>query len=285
MPTFDDIYQWFVDLESSNYTIIQTILYAILVLAGLYILYRWVEHQKLPIDTAFVLSSILYVIWGGLLHVVYDVEYVKPEHGSLIRVLLTTPQVYIIVMIVGLLVLFISFKLQQKRVILTYIKPFTIFGVVACIITIAYLAFFGFIRTRVDIRVIIAVLAMAMAAIVTFWALMRFVFRWKAVSRPLYICLMASHFIDAAATSYSIELHPKHYIEQHVLGRALIDLTGTAFIMFALKAVILILAIWMLERLRSDEKLTIIWYLVIFVMMIVGLGPGIRDLMRAVLWI
>ena len=70
-----------------------------------------------------------------------------------------------------------------------------------------------------------------------------------------------------------------------MLGGALIDLTGTAFIMFALKAVILIIAIWVLEKLKADEKLTIVWYLVIFVMMIVGLGPGIRDLMRAVLWI
>ena len=201
MPTFDDIYQWFVGLESSNYTVIQTILYAILVLVGLYILYRWVKHQKLPIDTSFVLSSMLYVIWGGLLHVVYDVEYVKPDHGSIIRVLLTTPQVYILVMIIGLIVLFVSFKLQQKKLILTYVKPFAGFGVAACVITVGYLAFAGITGLKFDILVILAVLAMAAAATAALWALMRFVFRWKYVSHPMYICLMASHFIDAAATS------------------------------------------------------------------------------------
>lgn len=285
MLTIDDIYQWFVGLESSNYTVIQTILYALLVLIGLYILYWWVKRQKLPIDTAFVLSSITYVIWGGLLHVVYDVEYIKPNHGSILRVLLTTPQVYILVMIIGLLVLFVSFKLQQKKIILTYVKPFAGFGVAACVITLGYLAFVGITGLKFDIVVILAVLAMAAVATAALWALMRYVFRWKYVSHPLYICLIASHFIDAAATSYALELHPMHYIEQHVLGGALIDITGTAFIMFALKAVILILAIWVLEKLRTDEKLTIIWYLVIFVMMIVGLGPGIRDLIRAVLWI
>jgi len=291
MPTFDDLYQWFVGLETSNYTIPQTILYALLVLLGLYILYRWIKYQKLPITTPFVLSSMLYVIWGGLLHVVYDVEFVKPDHGSILRVLLTTPQVYIMVMIIGLAVLFVSYQLQRKGKIKDYIKPFAGFGIAACAITLGYLVFAGLtlhrfgVEDHFDIFVLFGVLGMAAAATAILWALMRFVFRQKYVSHPLYIALMASHFLDAAATSYALEIHPLHYIEQHVLGGALIDITGTAFIMFALKAVILVIAIIVLEKIRKDENLNILWHLVILVMMIVGLGPGIRDLFRAVLWI
>jgi len=285
MPTFDEFYQWFVNVESSNYTIPQTILYALLVLLGLYILYRWIKYHKLPIDTAFVLSSMIYVIWGGLLHVVYDVEYVKPDHGSILRILLTTPQVYIMVMIIGLIVLFISYRFQQKGKINTYVKPFAGFGILACAITLIYLIVAGVTGLHFDIVVLLAVVGMAAAATAALWALMRYVFRWKYVTHPLYIALMASHFLDAAATSYSLELHPLHYIEQHVLGGTLIELTGTAFIMFALKAVILILAIFVLEKIRKEGSLNILWHLVIFVMMIVGLGPGIRDLFRAILWI
>ena len=33
---FEDIYSWIVSLEASNYTVVQTILYALLVLLGLY---------------------------------------------------------------------------------------------------------------------------------------------------------------------------------------------------------------------------------------------------------
>jgi len=291
MPTFDDFYQWFVGLETSNYTIPQTILYALLVLLGLYILYRWIKYQKLPITTPFVLSSMLYVIWGGLLHVVYDVEFVKPDHGSFLRILLTTPQVYILVMIIGLAVLYISYRLQRTGKIKNYIKPFAGFGIAACAVTIGYLVYSGLTLDRFgldnhfDLVVLFGILGMAAAATVILWALMWYVLRWKYVTHPLYIALMACHFLDAAATSYSLELHPLQYIEQHVLGGALIELTGTAFIMFALKAVILVIAIFVLEKIRKDDNLNILWHLVILVMMIVGLGPGIRDLFRAILWI
>ncbi|HJJ55126.1 MAG TPA: DUF63 family protein, partial [Methanocorpusculum sp.] len=120
-----DFFTWVAGLESSGYTIPMTIIYAILVILGLYILYRWIKHEKLPINTAFVLSSTLYVILGGLLHVVDDMTV---NGANLIdypwRLLFTTPLVYILVLVFGLVVLFVTHTLEKKKIILTYVKPF-----------------------------------------------------------------------------------------------------------------------------------------------------------------
>jgi len=64
--------------------------------------------------------------------------------------------------------------------------------------------------------------------------------------------LIFGHMLDASATSYGIDLHPVHYVEQHVVGGALIDATGTAFSMFLLKFAVIIPAVYVLELYRRE---------------------------------
>lgn len=90
--------------------------------------------------------------------------------------------------------------------------------------------------------------------------------------------------LDASATSYGIDLHQVRYSEQHVVGSALIDITGTAFVMFPLKLVVLIPGIYILELYRR-EGVSGIWYLILLAMIMVGLAPGIRDMLRMVLYV
>ena len=283
---FEEFFNWVAGLESSGYTIPMTILYALLVILGLYILYRWIKHNKVPINTAFVLSSCIYVILGGLLHVLDDMV-VKgvPVIEYPWRLLFTTPQVYVLVMIFGLIVLFVSFQLEKKKIILTYIRPFSICGIAACLAVLGILIWFGATYTTFDFGVIAIVVGMAAGATALLWAFLRFVCRWKYVSHPVYLALIGSHFLDSSATGFALDLHPKQYFEQHVLGDWLINLTGTGYSMFLLKLVVLIPAIWVLEKFRRQEGFELLWYLIIFVMIVVGLGPGIRDLFRMVLWI
>ena len=70
-----------------------------------------------------------------------------------------------------------------------------------------------------------------------------------------------------------------------MVGSGLIEFTGTAYSMFLLKLVVLVPSIWVLEKFRHEEGMETLWQLIIFAMIVVGLGPGVRDLLRMVLWI
>jgi uncharacterized membrane protein len=90
--------------------------------------------------------------------------------------------------------------------------------------------------------------------------------------------------LDASATSYGIDLHPLAYVEQHVVGSNLIAWTGTAFVMFPLKLLVLFPAIYILEMYRTESEPDL-WHLILLAMIVVGLAPGIRDMIRMVLYV
>lgn len=280
---FEEIYSWIVSLEASNYTVVQTILYALLVLLGLYLLYRWMHKVNIEISTPLMLSSLTYVLFGGLLRVVEDTGTIPDPWW----ILFITPQVYILTLVFGMLALFVSYLLQVKKVVVSYIPVFGGIGTAASVLAFLYLMWFGITdaKATVDFLIILAVLGIAAAATAVLWAFLRYVCRWKYVSHPMYLALIGSHFLDSSATGYALDVHPIHYIEQHVVGSGLIEMTGSAYSMFLLKLVVLVPSIWVLEKFRHEEGMESLWYLIIFAMIVVGLGPGVRDLLRMVLWI
>ncbi len=280
---FNEIYNWIVGLEASTYTVAQTILYALLVLVGLYILYRWLKKEKIAIDTPLIMTSVSYVVLGGLLRVVEDTGMVPDPWW----IFFITPQVYILTMLFAMAALFVSYQLQKKKVVVSYTRPYMAIGIISSLIAFAFLVWFGVTDAGAtfDVGIIGMVLLIAAAASAALWAFLRYVCRWKYVSNPIYLALIGSHFLDASATAFALDMHPLHYIEQHVLGGGLIEMTGTAYSMFALKLVVLIPAIWVLEMFKKEEGMDVVWHLVLFAMIVVGLGPGLRDLLRMVLWI
>ncbi|MDO5845309.1 MAG: DUF63 family protein [Methanocorpusculum sp.] len=280
---FSEIYDWIVHLEASTYSVVQTILYALLVLVGLYILYRWLKREKIAIDSPLILTSLTYIILGGLLRVVEDTGMVPDPWW----ILFITPQVYILTMLFGMAALFVSYQLQKRKIVVSYTAPYLAVGVGSSLVAFGFLVWFGVTNAGAtfDVGIIGMVLGIAAAATAGLWAFLRYVCRWTYVTNPIYLALIGSHFLDASATAFALDMHPLHYIEQHVLGGGLIEMTGTAYSMFALKLAVLIPAIWVLEKFRKEEGMGNIWHLVIFAMIVVGLGPGLRDLMRMVLWI
>lgn len=280
-----NFFDWVAELERSGYTIPMTIIYALLVLLGLYILYRWIKHIKLPLSTSFVLSSCLYVILGGFLHVLDDM--VDADGVPLIaypwRLLFTTPTVYILVMVFGIAVLFVSYTLEKRNCVDSYIKPYTICGIISCLAVFGIHIWYGLTHNGIDMVAFGCVIGIALAATAALWAFLRYVCRWTYISHPLYLALMGAQFLDASATGFALQF--RGYVEQHVLGGWLINLTKTGYSMFILKVIVLVLGIWILEKFKKEEGVSILWHLIIIVMIIVGLGPAVRDLLRMMLGI
>jgi uncharacterized membrane protein len=107
--------------------------------------------------------------------------------------------------------------------------------------------------------------------------------KWKwtrTLARPVNMILIFAHMFDAAATYSAIENFG--YLEKHVLPGYLIEVTGTPLVMFPLKIIVILVIIYLIDveigkDLRRDR---ILLALVRIAVMVLGMAPGTRDVMR-----
>jgi len=243
------IYKYYIDpiRYGQPYTLIDTITYAVILIASVYLVYRGLRRTGIDIDQEFVLATIPYVVFGGLLRVVQDTGMIT----SAFQYLLITPIIFFVIFLYTILLLFTGRLLEKAGYISRYSRFYGWAGVATCIVTAAVLIGFGLFETRVALDVVAVILAMTAASTLAVWAFLKYVLKWDYVSNPLYQLLIIGHMLDASATSYGIELHTLTYVEQHVVGANLIEWTGTAFAMFPLKLVVVIPAIYILEAYRK----------------------------------
>ena len=125
----------------------------------------------------------------------------------------------------------------------------------------------------------IALLATA-ATMGLFWVLSRRDPRLAAFMMPVAIMLFASHYLDGVATWRGIDVHG--YSEKHVLPSFLIEMTGTAAVMLPLKFLVVVLVVYLMEvALKADlEDSPNLAWLVKVAVMVLGLAPGMRDMLR-----
>lgn len=278
----DFIYKYYVGpiLNGEAYTIVDTLTYAAILIVSVYFVYRWLIKSGISIDTEFILALIPYVVLGGLLRVVEDTGIIPPPWN----VLLITPIIYFVIFFYVIAALISSRILESRKVIENFSRGLAAAGIFACALSLIPLVFVGVTQTQINIYVMLFILAMATATSCIVWAFIRYVLKWEYVSDILYKLLIFGHLLDASATSFGIDLHEITYVEQHVAGSFLIDATGTAFSMFLLKLIVIIPGIYVLEMYRQEGNQAF-WHLILFAMIMVGMAPGIRDMVRMILYV
>ena len=278
----DFIYKYYVGpiVNGEAYTIVDTLTYALILILSVYLVYRWLEKTGISIDRDFILAVIPYVVLGGTLRVVEDTGIIPyPWY-----VLLITPVIFFAIFFYAIIVLIISRTLESRGVIRRYTHGFSAGGIIAVIASLIPYVWYGMTQSGIHISVMFFILAMAFASSAAVWSVIKYVFKWDFASDILYKLLIFGHMLDASATSFGIDLHEMAYVEQHVVGSALIDATGTAFSMFGLKLVVVIPAIYILEMYRKEGNKAL-WHLIILAMIMVGMAPGIRDMVRMILYV
>ena len=283
------IYKYYIDpiRYGQPYNVVDTLTYAVILIICIFIFYRWLtssrhqDHNRLTIDTPFILATLPYVVLGGVLRVVQDTGMIKGD----LQFLLVTPLIYFVLFFFTLGMIFLSRYLEAQGLVKNFLSLYAFTGAMTAFIVVLILAAYGMTTTRIDLFVLFIIPLMAVVATAIIWSFMRYVLAWKYVNHPLYITLIFGHMLDASATSYGIDLHPAlQYVEQHVVGSNLIQWTGTAFVMFPLKLIVLFPGIYILELYRKEADPDF-WHLVVLAMIIVGLAPGIRDMTRMVLYV
>ena len=104
--------------------------------------------------------------------------------------------------------------------------------------------------------------------------------RTRAFVSPVALLLFLSHYIDGAATYRGLDAWG--YGEKHVLPSLLIDATGTAAVMLLLKLVVVSAVVYLLDVAYREDMArtpTLTW-LVRLAVLVLGLAPGVRDMLR-----
>jgi uncharacterized membrane protein len=285
----DFIYKYYIDpiRMGQPYNIVDTLTYAIILVIGIYLLYRWMSQSTwlsdsgFNIDARFILATLPYVVLGGVLRVVQDTGMIKGDF----QFLLVTPLIYFVLFFFTITMLFLSRYITQKGLTKNVLTLYAFAGILSTFVVSLVLLAWGINHTHVDLFILTIIPLMAITATLLVWACMRYMLGWNYVTDPLYLTLIFGQLLDASATSYGIDLHPSiQYIEQHVVGSGLIELTHTAFVMFPLKLIVLFPAIYIMELYRKEAN-PAFWHLVLLAMIVVGLAPGIRDMTRMVLYV
>ncbi len=279
----DFIYKYYIDpiRYEQPYNAVETLTYALILIAAVYLIYRWFKKSGFPLDGPFVMATLPYIILGGVLRVIQDSRMIQSD----LQFMIVTPLIYFVIFFYTVTVLIISHYLEKRGLCNSYLKVYAGVGIFSVFCVALVLFAWGMTHTRIDLFVLGVIPLMATVATLLVFACMRYVLRWQYVTDPLYITLLFGQLLDASATSFGIDLHPSvQYIEQHVVGSALIEWTHTAFVMFPLKLVVLFPAIYVMEMYRKEAN-PAFWHLVLLAMIVVGLAPGIRDMTRMVLYV
>jgi uncharacterized membrane protein len=240
--------------------------------------YRWLDRSGVPLDEPFILATIPYVVLGGLLRVVEDTGLITSD----LRFLLVTPLIFFLVFSIAAGSLVLSRLFERYHLVPHFLTFYGGLGTGASVLVALLLAWWGLTRAALDPTVLLAILLIAAGTSFGVMALLQLVFRWEFAKAPLYRLLIIGQMLDASATGYGIDFGPIPYQEVHVVGSALIRWTGTAFSLFPLKLLVVIPAIYVLEMYRREGNREFA-NLILLAMIVVGLAPGVRDMVRMVL--
>jgi len=276
------LYKYYIDpiRYGEAYTLVDTLTYALILIVAVYFVYRGLRRYKIAIDDELVLATLPFVVLGGLLRVVEDTGMITSDF----RFLLITPLIFFSIFAVAVIALFAGKIAENAGLVRRYSRLYAGAGIAACLLATAALVWFGLTETRIAVDVLATILVLASVTSLALWAFLVYVLKWDYASHILYKLLIFGHMLDASATSYGIDIHPVHYVEQHVVGSSLIEATGTAFSMFLLKFAVIIPAVYILEMYRREGS-SDLWHLILLAMIVVGMAPGIRDLARMVLYV
>ena len=278
----DFIYKYYIDpiRTGQAYTIVDTLTYALILLISLYLIYRWLQVSGIKIDRRFVFATLPYIVGGGFLRVVQDTGLITSDF----QFLLVTPLIFFVIFFYAAFFLVLASILEKRKLINDSIFLYSAGGFLLAIVSFGVLVYYGATHPLTAPGIGVIILCMAAVATALVYALLKYGFKWEYSKDPIYLAIISGHMLDASATSFGIDLHPLTYVEQHVVGSNLIAWTGTAFSMFPLKLIVIIPAIYILEYYRKDNEGGF-FYLVVLAMIVVGLAPGIRDMMRMVLYV
>jgi len=290
----DIIYDNFIRpiMQNGWYNPANTILYGILLVIGVYAVFRMLKRLDISIDRPFLYAILPFIFWGSTTRVLHDAAFAgalpTPQLNAFYSSsIFPTPGSYLITFGLALLILLVSLVIQKatggkKRTLIgitlkeggiPYWKSMAVVGIALCIINVILIPFIS-----------IVPLLMVLGTWLLWSGLFFILGRWKALTERVHaikelltgqnLVILSAHFLDASATFVALSFFG--YWEQHVVPNIFIPMFGPIS-MFFLKAVVVLPVLWAIDH--YGEKGNFNNFLKI-VILILGLAPGLRDVIR-----
>ncbi len=297
-------------LQNGGFNVVDTLVYGAGLIVGVVLVYKLLKKLNVGLDRHFLIAILPLVFFASLTRAFRDVVYkesvlqgiagfstdlginfnavytnslahmqsalpmpVIPELFSAAVTWFVTPGSYLITFLMALVFLFISLGIQKYRKI-QYWKTMFVLGLLALVAPLA-----AHTTTVKILEPLSLVLLVAVPIAAVFFALSWFFKGKKQGSVVNYTssAILSAHLLDAAATSVAINFYG--FGEQHVVGNTLFTNLGGfygAIGFFIAKIVVVLLAVWMFKADVKNERLR---NFLLIIIIILGLAPGIRDVM------
>ncbi|MGI5944113.1 MAG: DUF63 family protein [Methanosarcina flavescens] len=261
-----------------GYNIVNTFTWAVVLGICIFGIYRLLEKLEVKITPRFIASLLPFVLAGSSLRVIEDspAGIFHPPFSYL----LITPNIYFLVFAITVGCLWISIRLQKAGMIKDFHLVFASFGLAWFSVNLITLLYF---ENVVASYVPLFVLGAGIGLTFTFY-LIAYHFKSSIFTDPLNLSILMAHLMDASSTYIGVD--KLGYFEKHVVPAYLIDLTGTALVMYPLKLIIFIGVLYVLDtQFEDDERSLNLKVLIKLVILILGLSPATRNTVRMMLGI
>ncbi len=245
--------------NGTGYNIYNTLTYAVIFIIISFIVFKIIKKLNIVIDKKFFISITPFIILGGLLRALQDASAIRNP-------LFISPLIYVTIFFIAFLSLIIS-KLAEKY---TGIKYYKIWASIGTLIVLYSLTLVKVVNNYGLILIFFIALAWIALILIAERIIKKDFFSFENKT------VLSAHMFDATTTFVSIQYFP--YYEQHVLPQFLIGIFGPA-VMFALKLIVVSFVLYYIDKEQNNEQKIFIKILIL----ILGLGPGVRNMMRLIM--
>jgi uncharacterized membrane protein len=243
-----------------GYTILNTVVFGIILGIIILLIIKMFQYiKKDPSDL--IIPLIPFIFFGSSARALVD-NNIYP-----LTYLLVTPGIYLLTGLMAITTLLVSVFVEKKTNIDYRYIIFAV-GVVICIPNIIYLG---------------PVNLIALFQVIGVWALISSIFillrnKLALLNNKVNLSVLMAHLLDASSTYVAVDFYG--YSEQHVLPGALTGLLGSAIIMFPLKIVVILGALYIIDSYIEDKRVANMLKLAIFIL---GLAPGLRNFLSLIM--
>ncbi|MDY6931165.1 MAG: DUF63 family protein [Halobacteriota archaeon] len=257
----------------TEYNRVDTSTYGIILFISLFLVLWLLKKLEVKIDERFILAVSPYMFLGSILRVMEDAEIFEAP----IRYIFISPLIYFLLFFICISALLASLLLFRRGVIRDYIPLFSLTGVVLIILSLGILLQTGDIEFVWVPPVVIGIALSISTALYLIGRSLDIIY----LTSPVNFLVLSAQLIDASS-SY-IGIGRLGYIGKHVLENFLIELTGSAAVMFPLKLSVMIPTLYILDTFFSEEEDTDLKNILLLAVLMLGIGPGIRNTLRMTL--
>ncbi len=262
------IQRYYIDpiIYDTSYNPVDTITWALILGLAVLGLIRLLGRSGIAVDGRLVAYTLPYILAGSSLRVIEDADMVAAPW----RYLLITPLIFFLVFLVTAASLFVTRRIWKDG----FHFPYAAIGFIWTALNLALLSSLEW----QNLWVIPAVFVMGSGLAGGIILLQRHISWLGFLEDGFSRMIIYAHMLDASSTYLGVDWF--FYQEKHVLPTYLIDLAGTAAIMFPLKLAVLLPVLYMIDRSLQEPSLRNLTRLTLITL---GLAPAVRNTLRLAL--